>query len=418
MVAGRIDRLSETIELEIGKPGFEALTSDLIPLLSSCRWHESAMARILRPRRLRGASLWQLGQAHRVERAPLGRVAIIATWNYPVQLLGIQLVQAVAGGNDVVVKPSERTPETQRLLVQMAIDARPPTRVEVVDAARETGARLLAAERFDHVVFTGSTEVGIEVARALAPSLTPSTLELSGCDSVLVLDDADVDLAVRAIWYGVTLNGGRTCMAPRRVLYDRSIGARMLDRLAGLCGERALRLDRDAGPVADAGVDELVRGAVEGGGRVLIADSTPVIVCDPPRTSPLAQGEHFGGALAVIVCDGLDDMLAVHQASPKHLATSVFTRHPQRLRDLPARLGSTTVLFNDVIIPTAHPAASIGGLGASGWGLSRGEAGLLSMTRPIYISRTSALVRTPLETPSVSVQRSMSSFVKTWYGGR
>ena len=134
---------------------------------------------------------------------PLGRVLVIATWNYPVQLLGIQLVQAVLAGNRVVVKPSERAPKTQARLIALAVEAAeavPSMRgvIESRPATRGEGQRLVAEEQFDHVIFIGSTAVGRAIAEVCAARLIPTTLELSGSDSAIVFADADARAAARA----------------------------------------------------------------------------------------------------------------------------------------------------------------------------------------------------------------------------
>ena len=188
----------------------------------------------------------------RCGRASLGRVLIIATWNYPIGLLGVQLVQAIAAGNHVTVKPSERSPESQRRLAGLAAACAPRGWIEVLDASRCEGERAVQNGAFDHVVFTGGTATGRQVAASAAQTLTPTSLELSGSDSALVLADADVRQAARRIWQAVTLNAGQTCMAPRRALVDRAIYGAFVAELAPLAAAaRSVRLvDADQAVIA------------------------------------------------------------------------------------------------------------------------------------------------------------------------
>lgn len=402
-----------SIEQEVGKPRFETLTTELVTLLSACRWHERNAARVLRPRRVRGGSIWQIGQTQRVTRVPLGRVGVIATWNYPVQLLGIQLVQAVVGGNRVIVKPSERSPESQRLLLERAVQAEPPVEIEWVSSDREAGSRLLEEHELDHVVFTGSTGVGRAVASKLAETLTPSTLELSGCDSCLMLADADIEQAAASFWFALSVNAGRTCLAPRRAI----VVGDGFDRFVDALERRARRV-----PVGHAVLDDQTRGlvdeAVAGGGRLIdLGDQGVRVVADPPREGGLFRGEHFGAASTVVHARDLEEALGIHRSIEQQLATSVFTRDVAAARRLAPGLGSTTVTINDAVIPTGHPGASIGGHGPSGWGVSRGELGLLSMTRPVFVSTTGSKIRTPLAPPPSSQVGAFESFVRRWYGG-
>jgi len=408
---------------EIGKPGFEALVADIMPLVASCNWHLRKARRLLKPRRVGGGGLFGLG--HRVERhrAPVGRVLIIATWNYPVQLLGIQLVQAVVAGNSVVVKPSERAPRTQARLLELAIDAARGVpgmsgAIEARSASREEGRRVLAEERFDHVVFTGSTAVGRAIAEVCAARLIPTTLELSGSDSAIVLADADARAAARAVFMGFTANAGQTCMAPRRALVAREALAAFTDELARLvAGAKQVTLvDEAAASAAHAAAAEAIRaggrsiaGALEPtAGRAM----RPVVVLDCPDDGALFLGRHFGPALAVRAFDSIDEAFRLHARAEQYLATSIWTRRPSQ--DLAARAeacGSSLVHFNSVLLPSAHPAVAIGGIGASGWGSSRGESGLLALTREVTVTRSSTLFAPPVDEPSQKVQSFLSRMI-------
>jgi len=426
------DELADLAREEVHKPIYETWTGEIIPLAAALRWHEKNLRRLLRPRRLRGTPFYLLGSSHRVLRAPLGRVAIIATWNYPIQLLGIQLAQAVAAGNRVIAKPSEYAPRTQRRLLELAAADLPHGVLTTARAEREAGRELLQSEPLDHVLFTGSTAVGRSIAADLAPSLTASTLELSGRDSAFVLDDADPDLAARVLAFAVRLNAGQTCMAPRRALvlepvYDRFVAA--LERLA--CEEAPRTL---ISPDAARHVRSLVDGAVALGARVLAsaptdfegksgAESastvmTPTFVADCPADADLVTGDHFGPALAVVRCRDLDHALSVHRRCDQHLTAMVFTSSGGRAADLAPRLGASNVMVNDAVVPFSHPAATLAGHGASGWGPSQGAAGLLAMTREVHFSRTPKRPRPPTAPPSERDVTMLKRIARFLYAGK
>lgn len=423
LVEARTDAFVASIVSEIGKPAHEALTSDVLPLLAACRWHERCAAGILAPGRLRGRPLWLLGGAVGQHRAPLGRVAIIATWNFPVQLLGVQLVQAIVAGNDVVVKPSEHAPRTQELLLETAREAGlSDRRLSWVDPTREAGQALLLTERFDHIVFTGSTEVGREIAEIAAQTLTPTTLELSGHDSAIVLDDANVALAAARLWQAVTLNAGQTCMAPRRILVERGAYDAFVAALAPLAAAaRPLRLVSTA---SAARCFELCVAAVGAGGRSASAlleaplgrELRPLAIVDCPRDAALFDGDHFGPVVAVMPVRDVIDALQMHHRGGQHLATSVFTRRPHRARELHAILGSSIVTVNDAVLPSGHPALAIGGRGESGWGVTRGHEGLLAMTRPVAIATSGRWLRVPTESPNDAQVRGLRRLSRWLYG--
>jgi aldehyde dehydrogenase (NAD+) len=426
-VAAHARDLSRLSAEEIGKPEAEAYVSEILPLLASIRWHERRAGRLLGLRRAGGRPAWLPGRSVSLQRAPLGRVLLIATWNYPVGLLGVQLVQAVAAGNRVTVKPSERSPESQRLLVRLAASCGLPSGwIELAGAARSEGERLVREGRFDKVLFTGGSATGCAVAERCATSMTPSVLELSGRDSAIVLSDADPALAARRIWLAFTMNAGQTCMAPRRALVDRSIYSAFLAAMAPLAaGARPVRL---ADSAEASRCSALVHEALAMGARSLssVAEQAsngwmrPIVAADCPAHAPIVRGDHFGPVLAVVAVSGLDEALQVHRGVAQSLSASVFTRAARRLsRDarFVASLGASVVTFNECVTPTGHPGVPIAGRGASGWGASRGEAGLLELSRPVAVARTAAWTPDPVP-PSARALGVLDRLVRWWHGAR
>jgi len=412
------DELLDLTSAETHKPHWEALTTDLLPLLAACRWHERNASRILRTRALGGRPFWLPGQRCSISREPLGRVAIIATWNYPVQLLGIQMLQALLAGNTLVVKPSEHAPRTQQRLIEIFIQAGLlPGTLRGYPATREAGPQMLRDEHPDHVIFTGSTAVGRQVAAWAAERLIPTTLELSGSDTALVLADADPALAARSIWNAVTMNSGQTCMAPRGALVHRSMYAAFLRQLAPLAaGARPRQVITDR--AANDAFALVQHALASSNARSLsgIAEAPrdgslrPLAIVDCPLDCPLLDGDHFAPVLAVAPFDSLDDALAIHARIPQHLATAVFTRSRFSLPPL----HSSIVTLNDCVIPTGHPALAIIGRGQSGWGATRGAPGLLAMTHPVQVCRSS-FFRPPLVAPTAAAASRLQRFLLRFY---
>lgn len=422
LVARNEKTLCELIEADTGKPRIEALTGDVAPLLAACVWLERNAPRVLKERRIGGAPFWMRGVKARVRREPLGRVAIIATWNYPAQLLGIQLAHALAAGNCVTVKPSERSPRSQEYLLGLARRAgADEARLAWTGATREAGETLLASQRFDHVVFTGSTAVGKLIAQRLAPSLTPATLELSGRDSALVFDDADPKLAAHCLFAALSLNAGQTCMGPRRALVHASVYEAFAQHLTELARNATARLlidEAEARRCHELAVAACAAGGVDAAGqpspptgRVL----RPTVIMNCPASCAASEGRHFGPLLAVVRCNDFVEMLRLHKAAGQHLVTSVFTKDPRRAERLAHRLGSTTVTINDIVLPTAHPGVGLGGRGESGVGVSRGEEGLLALTRPVYITRSNGLVRQAGKKYGRFMIEGLARMLRWWY---
>jgi len=412
LLGGAVPHFIELVGAEVHKPESEVVAAEILPLRAACRWHRRNAASILRTRRVSGRPWWLLGQRQRCLRRPVGRVAIIATWNYPVQLLGIQLVQALVAGNRVVVKPSERAPRTQALLLALAHEAGLPQGwLESTPATREAGRALLEQEQVDHLVFTGSTAVGREIAAAAARTLTPTTLELSGRDSAIVLADADPRLAAKALFFALSMNGGQTCMAPRRILVERRVLRRFLDALAPLAAAARPRrlIDENAANLCH----HLAADAIDCGGRSASgfceapqgAWIRPLAIADCPPEAALFEGDHFGPVAAIVPVGSFEEALALHGRIEQHLAVSVFTRRHRLVESRLDDLRASTVLLNDCLTPTAHPAVSIGGHRLSGWGTSRGREGLLGLTRPVHLASTSPRLRVPSEAPAGAALR-------------
>jgi acyl-CoA reductase-like NAD-dependent aldehyde dehydrogenase len=395
LVADSTDRLCAAVARDVGKPAAETLGGEVLPLADACRFLECAAVRLLRPRRVPGRlrPLWLWGQRDTVHRRPRGVVGIIGTWNYPLFLNGVQILQALAAGNAVVWKPSELAPASAEVIADLLGRAGFPGRLlHVLEATREAGQALTEGD-VDHVVFTGSAATGRHIARRLGERLVSSTLELSGCDPQFVLDDADVPLAARAAWFGATLNRGQTCLAVRRALVQRPAYPTFCAALRDLAAGGAPMTLALAGQAEQA--RRLVADALARGGRLLDDKSlsltegaacAPAVVLNARPDMALWTEASFAPLLAVLPFDGVDEAVRLDAACPYHLGASVFTGDPRRGFDLAAALGSGTVAVNDVVVQIAHPATPFGGTGASGWGVTQGAEGLLEMTVPQVVS--------------------------------
>ncbi len=387
------NQLCDAVARDLGKSVEETLAGDVLPLADACRYLEGEAARVLRPRRVPGRlrPLWLFGQSDTVHRRPRGVVGLIGTWNFPLLLNGVTLVHALTAGNGVVWKPSEVAPASAAALFGLFAKAGfPDGLAQLMEATREGGKELADAD-VDHVAFTGSSATGATLAAHLGRRLISSTLELSGCDAMFVLADADVPLAARAAWFGATLNRGQTCLAVRRAFVHRSqypAFAKALQPLAESAAPVRLAL-----PAQVRLAERLLEEAVAEGARVLTASrspsedaAAPAVVLDARPEMSLCREAIFAPVLAVLPFDTLDEALAMDRQCPYGLGASVFTRNYAQGEQVAARLRTGTVAVNEVIVSTAHPATPFGGCGRSGWGVTQGEEGLLEMTVPQVVS--------------------------------
>lgn len=236
------------------------------------------------------------------------------------------------------------------------------------------------------MVLTGSAETGRAVLADLAPRLVPATVELSGCDAVFVRAEADLDLVARALAFGLRLNGGATCIGPRRVFVPRERAEELEHRLAALLRREAT----DAVPLpppplvgqdASARIDE----ALDAGARLvmcLLRDdgyAGPVVVADARPDMRLARSATFAPVLALVSVEDDDEALRAADSCPFALGAAIFG-DPIEARRLAGRIKAGAVVINDLIVPTADPRLPFGGRRRSGFGVTRGAEGLLEMT--------------------------------------
>lgn len=391
------ERLCLTITQDIGRPASEVLATDVMPTADAFRFLERRAKRILRPQPVSGSlrPWWLFGERETVHRRPIGVVGVIGTWNYPILLNAITIAQALTAGNGVIWKPSELVPTFAKRLHEMFIEAGVPADLFVrLPAERELGAELVEAE-IDHLIFTGSADVGRKVARRLGDRLIPSTMELSGCDAMLVLEEADVKLAAQAAWYGSMLNVGQTCLAVRRAFVHRKRYDEFLELLRSLAANSRSELLALMSQATHA--ERLVRNAISNGAALLNCKEPPKAEDDPPRFPPtivvnaspsmaICNEASFAPLLAVVPFDDEAEIVGMIDKCPYGLGASVFSNNRRRAEQLAMRIRAGSVAINDVIVGTAHPATGFGGIRQSGWGVTRGEEGLLAMTVPRVVT--------------------------------
>jgi acyl-CoA reductase-like NAD-dependent aldehyde dehydrogenase len=395
--------LCGAVESDIGRPMAETLAVELMPLAAACKSLERSAAKVLRPRRipLRHRPLWLGRQSDTVFRRPRGIVGIIGTWNYPHFLNGVQIAQALAAGNGVIWKPSELASASAAAMCDVLAKLEIPAGLfQSLPATREAGQQLAEAD-VDHIVFTGSAATGRQLAARLGQRLVSSTLELSGCDALFVLEDADVQLAAEAAIFGALLNGGQTCLAARRVFVHESLYTDFAARLKSLAADTPPARLALASQASQA--QRLIASAIAEGARLLeatpaaqkpnasILDSSqnlyPLqVIMDARPQMAVCQEASFAPLVAVMQFRTIEEALEMDSQCPYGLGASIFTSDLQRARNLAEKLKVGIVTINDLIAPTAHPGTPIIGRRASGWGATQGLEGLLEMTVPQVVS--------------------------------
>ncbi len=402
MMASR-NELADAVVLESGKPRVEALFADIFVALDSAEYWSKNAPSILRTRRVPHHSTAAKAKGGYLAYDPLGVIAIISSWNYPLAIPLSQIIPAIAAGNAVVCKTSDFTPQCGALIERLFLDAGfPKNLVTVVQGGGEVGQALIDASP-DKVLFTGSVATGRRVAEACAKKLIPSVLELGGKDAMIVLADANLDVASSAAVWGSYTNCGQVCLSVERLFVELSIA----EKFTALCVDKTkkLRLGAESDPSTDVGplirpqhvqrMKDLVHDAVSRGAKVLCGGNPradlgpnffePTVISGVDSSMKLFQEETFGPILAIQVVRDASEAITRANDSPFALAASIWTGSKARGLSLAAEMRVGAVMVNDAISYFGIAEAPHGGCGASGWGRTHGKAGLLEMVQLKYI---------------------------------
>ena len=360
LIAENADALAVAAGAVSGRPLAEKLVSEVLPLADACRWLERNAGRVLLPRRCgkRGRPFWLQGVSFDVQRQPLGVVLVIGPGNYPLFLPAVHSLHALIAGNAVLLKPAPGTREVALAFSNLSHGAGlDPALLTILPGSVEAARRAMA-DGVDKVIFTGSSENGREVLSTLAGTNTPSVMELSGQDAVLILADADLELVVRALRFGTRLNAGDSCIAPRWLVVVQSIADDLLARLS--------------------------------------AAHVPRLLIERVR----------------------DDATAVHRANAAGFAlgASIFSGDIPKARALAARIKTGFVLINDLIVPTADPRMPFGGVKASGFGTTRGDEGLLEMTFPHVVAVRRGRMHPHFDAPADGDAHLFTTYIRAAHG--
>jgi acyl-CoA reductase-like NAD-dependent aldehyde dehydrogenase len=395
--------IAEAITQEAGKPVAEALTTEVLVVLDAARFLIDNAYRLLHDEPVPHGNLATKLKSGRLIREPYGVVGIISPWNYPFSIPATETLAALVAGNAVVLKPSEFTSLVALELEALLHRAGVPKEVfQVVVGDGATGAALIHSE-IDKLVFTGSVATGKRIAAAAAERLLPVVLELGGKDPMLVLDDADLDVASSAAVWGAFVNAGQTCLSVERCYVHRGVYEAFLkacvDKTKKLRVGHGLGRETEVGPLIRERqlriVESQVEDAVARGARVLAGGSRfpemganfyhPTVLAGVTHDMRVMREETFGPVLPVMAFDTDDEAVRLANDSEFGLAASVFTRDNARGERLARRIQAGTVMVNDVVSCFGISEAPHGGVKSSGLGRAHGRFGLEEMVRLKYL---------------------------------
>jgi acyl-CoA reductase-like NAD-dependent aldehyde dehydrogenase len=336
-------------------------------------------------------------EANRIveHRRPLGVVAAITPWNFPVILLANKLGPALLTGNTMVIKPAPTTPLTTLLLGEICREILPAGVANIICDEGDLGTELTNHPDVAKITFTGSTGTGRKVMASAAAMVKRLTLELGGNDSAIVLDDVDPRLVARKIYEGAMTNAGQICVAIKRVYVASSIYDEFCSEIAKLADEAVVddgtKQGTTMGPIQNKTQFDKVRALIEdsrrrgkiiAGGEPLDREGyfiRPTIVRDLPENARLVQEEQFGPVLPILSYDDIEDVIARANSSVFGLAGTVWGRDTARATQVAERIDSGTVWVNHHF--AIEPTIPFRGAKQSGLGGELGEAGLEEYTQ-------------------------------------
>jgi acyl-CoA reductase-like NAD-dependent aldehyde dehydrogenase len=395
--------VARIITREAGKPVGEALLTEVLVVLDAARFCMQNAQKFLRREPVPHGNLAMKTKVGHVLRQPYGVVGIISPWNYPFSTPATETLGALVTGNAVVLKPSEFTSMVALELARLLHEAGVPKDVlQVVVGDGSTGSALVSAD-IDKLIFTGSVGTGKRIAQSAAARLLPVVLELGGKDPMLVLDNADVEVASSGAVWGAFMNAGQACLSVERCYVHRSLYEHFVQACVRKTGQ--LRLGNGLDPDTDVGpmiherqlriVEAQVEDAVTSGARVLIGGQrfptlgsnfyAPTVLVNVNHNMKIMREETFGPVLPIMPFDDDDEAIRLANDSDYGLGASVWTRTRARGESVASRIQAGTVMINDCVSCFGISEALHGGVKASGLGRTHGHFGLEEMVRVKYV---------------------------------
>lgn len=372
----------DALHKDLRKPAIEAFGSEVLVTTSEIKYILKHLRAWMKPQKV-STPLNLFPSSSYIHTEPLGVVLIVAPWNYPFSLTIQPLLGAIAAGNCAILKPSEHTPNTSRVIAQIINNNFDPSFITVIEGGIETNQALLA-EKFDHIFFTGGTAIGKIVMAAAAKHLTPVTLELGGKSPCIVDSTCDLEITAKRIIWGKFYNCGQTCIAPDYLLVQKSIKPILLEKLISYIktffGDNPQQ-SADLGRIVNERQFDRLVGLLDEG-KILIGGQhdrgdryiAPTLIDQVSPDAKVMADEIFGPILPILEYDQIEEAIALVNAQPKPLALYLFSKNEQLQQRIVQEVAYGGGCFNDIILHVGNPELPFGGVGNSGIGSYHGKA--------------------------------------------
>lgn len=414
------ERLAEAVYKDFRKHATEFELTEISVVLQELQHTVAHLEDWLQPRSV-PTPLQHFGTRSEVRYEARGVVLILAPWNYPFQLLVAPLIGALAAGNCVILRPSEKTAHTAAVVQDLIRSTFDEREVAIFTGGVEVADALLELP-FDHIFFTGSTRIGKKVMAKAAEHLASVTLELGGKSPCIIDETANLRATAERVVWGKFVNAGQTCVSPDYVLVHEKVQDAFVEQtrqaIARFYGstEEARKQSPDLARIIDDGAFRRLKALLEEtaaeGARVEIGGQTdaqeryiaPTVLTGVSPASAIMREEIFGPILPVLTWKSVEDVHALVERFGKPLVLYAFSRREKEVEALLRNTTSGAVLVNNTLMHVGHPELPFGGVGASGQGSYHGEASIRAFSHERAVMRQGRPIGVKMFYPPYSVR--------------
>ena len=413
--------LVESLYLDLGKSKIEAL-SEIILIKEEISLIKKRLKEWIKPKE-KDTPFYLYPTFAKVIFEPLGCVLILGPYNYPLLYILKPLVNIFSAGNTAVIKPSEKCPNTSKLIKKLLETFFEKDILLVVEGNYKIAAKLVS-KNFDHIFFTGSSETGKSIMQSAAKNLTPLTLELSGTNPVIVLRNANLKLAAKRIIMGKFFNSGQSCMAPNHIFVEKTIENRLIIEL-----KKYIIEFYGTNPLESKNISKLeskqflrtfeILKNIKSTKKILFGGLhnkkkmkiSPTLIKVKNEKDFLIKNEIFSSLLPLMAIDSYGDAIEIIQNSSKPLAIYIFGGNKHIYKKISEITSSGSICINDVLLPVLIPNLPFGGVGQSGMGKFHGEAGFQNFSNQKSITYKSNLFDIKLRYPPYETVLKIVKFI-------
>lgn len=388
-------RLLEALYADLGKSPFEAYATEIGLLKEEVKRHLKHIKEWSKAEKV-STPITAFPASSYIEAVPFGVCLIISPWNYPVQLTLMPLVAAISAGNCALLKPSEYTPNTTRVLDELINKNFTPNYIRLIQGDAKISQQLLK-QPFDFIFFTGSTAVGKVIQKAAAEQLIPTVLELGGKSPCLVDETVDTKQTARRIMWGKTINAGQTCIAPDYLLVHESIKETLSNDLKqavqDFYGNNILENPEYPKIVQQAQYKRLTKLMREGetiwGGGVddKSLKIEPTLIALHNTENVLMQEEIFGPLLPILTYNTIAEVLEIIHKNPKPLSMYIFSKRKSFIKKIKENVLCGGITINDTLMHFSNANLPFGGVGSSGIGIYHGKQSFITFSHQLAVMK-------------------------------